>query len=306
MVDTDGLYPVYFFTHEDGSVTYSATKQDKNWKRYTGEKRTFTSSGLVDGKTAGIRYTVTKAAIRRLVSFTSSKPPVEKANDSNQLDKQQRAFIAGADQGAKDSVSGSAKGTANTGIGLINTLMLVAWNAASSNSTIGSLNSAGIIPQIERYGYNSDIEARHGIAFEVGLNVAPGVAGGVFANSSRFSFVSGASDVSNPIPNQLARVIAGDGTYSTLGRPGTTDVFVTAADDIVGLNATELSTRLGIPPSEAFTVFEFATPSSGLASPILRQNPGFVGFGRTSGGAREFIIPNGPIPADAIIRRVGQ
>jgi hypothetical protein len=27
-------------------------------------------------------------------------------------------------------------------------------------------------------------------------------------------------------------------------------------------------------------------------SPILRNNPGFVGGGRTAGGAREFVIPN--------------
>ncbi|HZN02225.1 MAG TPA: polymorphic toxin type 10 domain-containing protein [Candidatus Polarisedimenticolia bacterium] len=54
--------------------------------------------------------------------------------------------------------------------------------------------------------------------------------------------------------------------------------------------------------SGSFTVIEFATPSMGLASPIFRKSPGFVGGGLTSGGAREFVLPNGPIPADALIR----
>ena len=84
------------------------------------------------------------------------------------------------------------------------------------------------------------------------------------------------------------------------------DVFVTAADDIAGMSANQLGPRLGIRNSKEFTVFEFSTPRSGLASPINRANPGFVGFGRTSGGAREFVIPNGPIPANAIRRIVRQ
>ncbi|HEY6562784.1 MAG TPA: polymorphic toxin type 10 domain-containing protein, partial [Polyangiaceae bacterium] len=112
--------------------------------------------------------------------------------------------------------------------------------------------------------------------------------------------------VNNPIPARLARVIPGNVTPATLGRPGTSDVFVTAADDIVGLNAAQLSQRLAIPPSQTFTVFEFATPAQGLASPILRSNPGFIGHGLTGGGAREFVLPNGPIPVDAARRLVGQ
>ena len=41
-----------------------------------------------------------------------------------------------------------------------------------------------------------------------------------------------------------------------------------------------------------------------FASPILRSDPGFVGQGFTAGGAREFVLPNGPIPADAATRVV--
>jgi RHS repeat-associated protein len=113
-----------------------------------------------------------------------------------------------------------------------------------------------------------------------------------------------ARGVTNPIPGRLARVIPGEGPFTTLGRPGASDVYVTAADDIAGMNATQIAQRLGIPSSKTFTVIEFSTPTSGLASPVFRTNPGFVGRGVTAGGAREFILPNGPIPTDAIMRVV--
>jgi len=112
------------------------------------------------------------------------------------------------------------------------------------------------------------------------------------------------STIANPVPDRLARVIAGDGNFTTLGAPTADDVFVTAADDIVGMNATQLATRLTVPPSNTFTVIEFPTPSSGIASPVFRNNPGFVGGGQTAGGAREFVIPNGPIPCGAVFTRV--
>jgi len=40
-----------------------------------------------------------------------------------------------------------------------------------------------------------------------------------------------------------------------------------------------------------FAIIEFDTPA-GIASPVLRTNPGFVGFGRTAGGVPEFVVPN--------------
>jgi RHS repeat-associated protein len=43
---------------------------------------------------------------------------------------------------------------------------------------------------------------------------------------------------------------------------------------------------------------------TGIASPINRTNPGFVGGGRTAGGAREFVIPNGGLPPGVRIRVV--
>jgi hypothetical protein len=93
---------------------------------------------------------------------------------------------------------------------------------------------------------------------------------------------------------------------TTLGRPGAADVFVTAAEDIAGMNPAQIAERLAIPESESFTVIEFETPAEGLVSPVFRTNPGFVSRGVTAGGAREFVVPNGPVPADAVIRVVRQ
>jgi hypothetical protein len=102
----------------------------------------------------------------------------------------------------------------------------------------------------------------------------------------------------------MARVIPFNiNSPTTLGRPGAIDVFVTAADDIAGLNTRQIANRLTIPQSPTgFRVIEFPMPNSGVASPVLRTDPGFVGRGLTAGGAREFVIPNGPIPVGATIR----
>ena len=106
--------------------------------------------------------------------------------------------------------------------------------------------------------------------------------------------------VSNTVPDTVARVIPGNGPFPTLGLPGSKDVFVTAADDIAGLSAKQLSKRLTIDPSDTFTVIKFPTPSSGIASPVNRLDKGFIGGGRTAGGAREFVIPNQKVPSGAI------
>ena len=83
---------------------------------------------------------------------------------------------------------------------------------------------------------------------------------------------------------------------------GGNEVFVTASSDIRGMNATQIAKRLTIPESETgFKVIEFKT-TQGIATPINRDLPGFVGYGRTAGNAREFVIPNQPIPKDAKIK----
>jgi hypothetical protein len=98
--------------------------------------------------------------------------------------------------------------------------------------------------------------------------------------------------------------VAGDRKLATLGRPGSNDVFVVDADDIAGLNAEQLAKRLTIPQSEKFTVIRFPAPETGIASPVFRENPGFIPGGLTRGGAREYVIPNGPIPSNAHVEVV--
>lgn len=117
------------------------------------------------------------------------------------------------------------------------------------------------------------------------------------------SLGKGQSLITNNIPKKLARVIPGDMKTLTLGAPNQADVFVTAANDIKGLNASQIATRLTIPESSSgFQIIEFKTPLNGISSPVNRSNPGFVGRGRTAGGAREFTIPNQPIPQNSKIK----
>jgi hypothetical protein len=108
-----------------------------------------------------------------------------------------------------------------------------------------------------------------------------------------------AEGIANPIPSTLARVIPGEGPFPTLGLPGSADVFVTDAAAIRGMTSAQIAPRLGIPASDTFSVFEFPSAGQNLASPVFRSNPGFIGRGLTSGGAPEFVIPNGPIPPGA-------
>jgi len=114
--------------------------------------------------------------------------------------------------------------------------------------------------------------------------------------------------ISNTVPDVVARVVTDNPitrASTTLGRPGAEDVFVTAADDIRGMNASQIADRLTIPESPTgYRVTEFSTPRSGIASPISRSDPGFIGGGKTIGGAREFVIPNGAIPVGSDVRLV--
>ena len=106
--------------------------------------------------------------------------------------------------------------------------------------------------------------------------------------------------VSNAIPTRLSRVVDADFVDApTLGPPGAADVFVTATDDIAGIGTSSgiqqrltLLDNTGNARSGPFGVISFDVPPSGLASPVFRNNPGFVQGGTTAGGGREFILPN--------------
>lgn len=122
------------------------------------------------------------------------------------------------------------------------------------------------------------------------------------------SFLAKFVAANNAIPSTLARVVPDNAVTrasGTLGRSNADDVFVTAAEDIRGLNFAQIAERLTIQPSSTgFRITEFATPPNGLATPINRLDDGFIGGGRTTGGAREFVIPNGPIPPGATTRTI--
>ncbi len=116
--------------------------------------------------------------------------------------------------------------------------------------------------------------------------------------------------VTNPIPanRRFARVVPVEIVYALqrgqsrlLGRPYQRgSVFVTAADDIMDvIDAHGLARRLALVDEIGnllqgpFGIVLFTLRSlRGLASPVFRTYPGFVGFGHTAGRAREFVTPN--------------
>jgi Novel toxin 10 len=111
--------------------------------------------------------------------------------------------------------------------------------------------------------------------------------------------VKAANALRNPVPATVARVIPADINPKTLGLLKDPEVFVTAPEDIKGLNAVEIANKLTIPESKSgFKIIEFKTPE-GISSPFKSDKPGFIGNGETLGGAREFVIPNQTIPSSA-------
>lgn len=107
-------------------------------------------------------------------------------------------------------------------------------------------------------------------------------------------------DVVNSLPSRMARVVPAEfANGSRLASINASEAWVTAADDLAGITTSkDLAERLTlvdevgdlIPGPRA--IIEFDAPASGIASPIFRNDPGFVGGGKTAGGAREFVIPN--------------
>lgn len=121
-------------------------------------------------------------------------------------------------------------------------------------------------------------------------------------------------EISNPLPAKgiYARVMPEK--FAKLLQEGriklspNSDSWVTAAEDLKGITSTEeMANKLTLIDKEgalrlnsnAVVEFRLKNPL-GIASPINRVDPGFIGGGRTMGGAREFIIPS-----DAEIEIIG-
>jgi len=114
------------------------------------------------------------------------------------------------------------------------------------------------------------------------------------------------TSITNPVSSTLARVVPGNINPVTLGAPGEEDVFITNASELTGLSPAQIAQKLTIPESPyGFNIVEFPTSSvTGIATPIGRTNPGFIGGGQTAGGASEFVIPNSLLPPGSTIRFV--
>jgi len=140
------------------------------------------------------------------------------------------------------------------------------------------------------------VAATKGPAIAQGATI--GAAGGTARSAVAVSEEVGA--VRNPIPDRMARVVAEKyGQGPMLAARSASDAWVTAAEDIAGITTSDaLATRMTLlHPNGAIirgprAVIEFDTVTDGLATPILRNNPGFIPGGRTAGGAREFVVPN--------------
>lgn len=128
------------------------------------------------------------------------------------------------------------------------------------------------------------------------------------AQSQSGSINLGPAKAVNELPETFVRVIPNTpdalSRLRMLGPSGQLRTFVTAAEDIKGLNAAQIRERLAIEPAAEYIVIRFPAVKSGVATPIAYNNPSFIGRGLTSGGAREFVILNGPIPKDAVIEVV--
>lgn len=114
-----------------------------------------------------------------------------------------------------------------------------------------------------------------------------------------------ARNVANQVPTMLARVMPWSDPSKNpgfIGREGARRAFVTAADDIAGLKTpTEIAERLGIEKAQRYIIIRFPATeiNKGLATPTNYSDPLFLGRGLTSGGAREFIVPNLRVPPTA-------
>ncbi len=99
------------------------------------------------------------------------------------------------------------------------------------------------------------------------------------------------------VPERVARDIEAGLKDVYLAKPGDPDVFITAAEDLARYRTqASVERRLALPAGQrAVVTFKYDVEAGGIASPIFRHYPEFVGGGRTLGGAREWVIPNRPL-----------
>ncbi len=185
-----------------------------------------------------------------------------------------------------------------------NTTTMMEADAALGTNSMQAANA--VVTSVEK-GANDLVNGNGVQRGNVIGNIVGGIIGGKGTTTATNAVKTAVktTSIANKVPKTLARVVPGDIQSSTLGAPGASDVFVTAASDISGLNATQIANKLTIPQSSSgFNVIEFATPKSGISTPINRTNPGFIGGGKTAGGAREFTIPNQTTPVGATVKKV--
>ncbi len=99
------------------------------------------------------------------------------------------------------------------------------------------------------------------------------------------------------LPERVARDIEAGLRDVYLAKPEDPDVFITAAEDLARYRTqASVERRLGLPPGQrAVVTFKYDVEAGGIACPICRSYPEFIGRGRTIGGAREWVIPNRPL-----------
>lgn len=213
-------------------------------------------------------------------------------------------FNAGFLKGAFNAVKSTVTSTLDL-LSLANNPAAQVNAAVSTVSTVQAIadNPGAVVDAVVDGVTETANTLVNGTSFQQGELIGAGavaVAGSILGDKG-VSKLKTVSKITNAIPDKVARVISKDDVASpaTLGRPGADDVFVTDPADIKGLDSKGIADKLTIPESQSgFHVIEFNTPS-GIASPVNRTNPGFVGRGRTAGGAKEFVVPNQKIPKDA-------
>jgi len=96
---------------------------------------------------------------------------------------------------------------------------------------------------------------------------------------------------SRAVPEWVAELILQGKRDILLAPPGESDVFITAAEDLARYRTQRsVEKRLTLTQGKrAIVTFIYEGP---IASPVFRNNPGFIQGGRTLGGAREWVIPN--------------